>query len=104
MLLWNAGLWRHRVATTSLLLSDVILVCESLLLLHCLRHVARVHLRIALRHSGTGLLRREMLRGRFFGGFDSSGIINAVFTTAGRFGSVQASLVILINTFSINRQ
>ena len=57
---------RHRIAA-SLLLSDVILIREGLLLLNRLRHIAWVHLRIALRHARTGLLWWEVLRAGLLG-------------------------------------
>lgn len=88
MLLWNPGLGRHRVSAVTLL-SDIILICESLLI-DRLRHVAWVHLRITLRHADTGLLWWEMLRGRFFGRLD--GFLDTVFAIASRFRRVQTGL------------
>lgn len=91
MLLWDAGLRRHRIAA-SLLLGHVVLIRDGLLLLDRLRHVAWVHLGVALGHASAGLLWWEMLWGRLFGGFDGVGIIDAILAVAGRFGGVQARL------------
>jgi len=87
--LWDTGLGRHRVASVVTLLSDIVLICESLLI-DRLRHVAWVHLRIALWHANSGLLRREMLWGRFFRRLN--GFLDAIFAVAGRFRGVQTGL------------
>ena len=91
MLLWDAGLRRHGI-TTPLLLGDVILVCERLLLLERLGHVARVHLRVALGHAGARLLRGEVLRAGLLRGLDRASIVDTVLATAGGFRGVEASL------------
>lgn len=91
MLLRDAGLRRHGVPAP-LLLGDVVLVCESLLLLDCLGHVARVHLGVALGDAGARLLRREVLRAGLLGRLDGAGIVDAVLAAAGGFGSVEARL------------
>lgn len=91
MLLRDAGLRRHGIAAP-LLLGDVVLVGEGLLLLDRLRHVARVHLRVALGDAGAGLLRGEVLRAGLLGRLDGAGIVDAVLTTAGGLGGVQAGL------------
>jgi hypothetical protein len=91
MLLWDAGLRRHGIPTP-LLLGDVILICERLLLLERLGHVAWVHLRVALGHAGARLLWGEVLRAGLLRGLDRAGIVDAVLATAGGFGGVEASL------------
>jgi hypothetical protein len=88
MLLWHASLWWHRIGT-ALLLRDVVLICQSLLLLQ--GHIAWVHLSI-LRDARAALLRGQVLRGRFFGGFDSILVINAILIATSRFRGIQASL------------
>lgn len=96
MLLWDAGLWRHGVATP-LLLGYIILICERLLLLDRLWHVSRVHLRVALGHASARLLLLllwgEVLWTRLLWRLDGTCVVNAVLTTAGGFRSVQACLL-----------
>lgn len=91
MLLWDASLRWHGVSAP-LLLGDVVLICKSLLLLDGLGHVAWVHLRVALWHTGARLLRGEVLRAGLLGRLDWAGIVNAVLAAAGRFGSIEACL------------
>ena len=91
MMLRNTSLRWHRIAT-SLLLSHVVLIRERLLLVDGLRHVARVHLRILLRHARAVLLGWEVLRGGLFWGVDGVWVVDAILSIASGFGSVQASL------------
>ena len=84
VLLWD-------VTTGSLLLLNVVLICECLLLLLqilYLRHVAWVHLRSALLHRRAGLLRWKVLRGRLFGGLDGVRIVDTILTVARWFGRI----------------
>lgn len=89
VLLGHAGLWRHRISATALLLRDKILIGERLLLFN--RHIAGVHLRI-LWHSWASLLGWQMLRGWLLGGLDRVLIIDAILIATSGFGSVQTSL------------
>lgn len=89
MLLWDATLRRHRIAT-SLLLRDVILVRKSLLLLEW--HITRMHLWVALWDTGAVLLWWEVLWSRLFWRLYRILVIDAILAVACRFGRIQASL------------
>jgi len=58
---------RWHVAAASLLLSNVVLVCQSLLFLEALRHVSWMHVRYLWGYVATVLLLGKVLRGRLLG-------------------------------------
>jgi hypothetical protein len=89
VLLGHAGLRRHRISASALLLRDIVLIGEGLLLFN--RHIARVHLGI-LWYSWASLLWWQMLWGWLLGGLDRVLIIDAILIATSGFRSVQTSL------------
>jgi len=89
---------RWHITAASLLLSNIILVCEGLLLLEGLWHVTWVHIRLR-GDVGTFLLLGEVLRGGFFGGVDRVRVIDTVLAVTGRLRGIQACLFILANVY-----
>lgn len=90
MLLRNAALGRHWITTSSLLLSNIILVGESLLMLESLRHVVGVHISL-LWHAGS-VGSWDMLGRLLLGGVNCILIIYSIFSVASRFRGIQTSL------------
>lgn len=97
VLLRNSAL-RWHITAASLLLSNVILVCEGLLLLESLWHVTWVHIRLR-GDVGTILLLGEMLRGGFFGRVDRVRVVDTVLAVTSRLGGIQACLLELANVY-----
>jgi len=90
MLLRNAALGRHWITTSSLLLSNIILVGESLLVLEGLRHVVGMHISL-LWHAGS--VRSWDVLGRLLlGGVNCILIINSILSVASRFRGIQTGL------------
>ena len=85
---------RWHITAASLLLSNIILVCEGLLLLEGLWHVTWVHIRL---RGDVGT--QEVLRGGFFGGVDRVRVIDTVLAVTGRLRGIQACLFILANVY-----
>lgn len=88
VLLWHTGLRWHPWVSAALLLlvllGNIVLVREDLLCVDW--HVVWMHWRSL--HAWSGLLRREMLRSRFFWSFDGVLILDAVFVVAGWLGGI----------------
>jgi len=93
MLLRNAALGRHWITTSSLLLSNIILVGESLLVLEGLRHVVGMHISL-LWHAGS--VRSWDVLGRLLlGGVNCILIINSILSVASRFRGIQTGLILV---------